>query len=93
MTIEPSTPAPRDTHRRSRLFVGMLILTLLLSPFALVGPLVALATPLRRAPRQMRLLWIVALAVTVLGWGLALFASSGLWPDWLMFDSEESATV
>jgi len=77
----------------STLFAVMLALTALMTPFAPLGPLLALATPLRRARREMRILWIVAIAVTVLAWGLALWASSGHWPGWLMLDSEEHAAV
>ena len=86
--------APPVTSRtQDRWFAAMLALTGILAPFALVGPLVALATPLRSSPRKMRALWILATALVVVLWGAALFASSELWPDWLILDSEENAAA
>lgn len=41
----------------------------------------------------MRVLWILATVLVVVLWGAALFASSELWPDWLILDREENAAA
>lgn len=84
---------PATSKAQNRWFVAMLALTGILAPVALVGPLVALATPLRTARHEMRTLWILAVALIVILWGAALFASSELWPDWLILDPEENASA
>lgn len=91
MSLEVPPSAPTSPRSHGSLFAAMLVATVVLSPLAILGPLIALATPLRRECKEMRILWIVALALTILVWGFALFANSGLWPDWLMFDPEEYA--
>ncbi len=93
IAVTPPAAPPAVPRSRERWFVAMLVLTAVMAPVALVGPLAALATPLRRAPREMRVLWILAVTLVVVGWGLALFASSELWPDWLILDPEENAAA
>ena len=85
---ETTAPTP---ERLTGWFVAMLAVTVLTAPFTLIGPLVALATPLRSSRRKMTLLWVTAVALLALVVALALFADSDLWPSWLMFDSEEDA--
>jgi hypothetical protein len=62
-------------------------------PWALVAlpllwPLVALLTPVRRSRWRMNVLWVLAAALAV-QLIVTLVASSGYWPEWLMFDDED----
>lgn len=88
IATERKAPAP---ERLTGWFVAMLAVTVLTAPFVLIGPLVALATPLRSSRRKMTILWATALFLAALIVALALLADSDLWPSWLMFDSEEDA--
>lgn len=93
MTAGGSDTTVVASRGRTGWFVAMLALTLMTAPFTLIGPLVALATPLRSSRRQMTILWVVACILVALMWALALWASSDHWPSWLMFDEEEYASA
>src|ERR671916_439136 len=97
--------ADAQGHPRSRVatawFVGFLAVTVLTAPLVawvplpaplvalpLLGPLAALITPVRHSRRRLAILWAVAAALTV-HLALAFTASSGHWPDWLMFDQDD----
>lgn len=83
-----TAPAP---ERLTGWFVAMLAVTVLTAPFTLIGPLVALVTPLRSSRRKMTILWVTAVALLALVVAFAVLADSDYWPSWLMFDSEEDA--
>lgn len=84
-------------ERRTGSFAAMVALTILTAPFfpgaAFVGPLVAFATPVRASRRMMTVLWVLASIITALYVILLVAAVTDHWPSWLMFDSEEYATV
>lgn len=73
-------------------FLVILAFMVLIAPLVpglpLVGPLLALLTPVRRSRWRMIILWVLAVAELVHLY-LAFLASGGGWPDWLMFDQED----
>jgi hypothetical protein len=102
MTVNAQQPHSRGA---TAWFLGILAFTVLIAPLVawvpfppplaalpLLGPLVALLTPVRRYRWRMSVLWVVVAALVV-QLILAFTASSGCWPDWLMFDDEDPSRV
>jgi hypothetical protein len=89
-----SANAQQRPHSRAATVWFLLILAfmILVAPMVpglpLIGPLVALLTPLRRSRWRMIILWFLA-AAHVVHLYFALLAWDGSWPDWLMFDQED----
>ncbi|WP_277210979.1 hypothetical protein [Isoptericola croceus] len=85
-----------STRQVNAWFIGILCFMLLPAAFVpglpIVGPIVALLTPVRRSGWRMGVLCAVA-ALFVLHLVAALVAVYGYWPQWLMLDDEDPSLV